>query len=685
MPPKKTKTVKKVLKKEIDETSTDEEIAFALGQARATLVQARRNMTRILNQCHDTLKQDGKLVDNQNKAKTMLQKAAERYEELEMAYNALVMLKQEPDEDEWAMAEGAWMEIQAAFIGWFPKKPDPIPAAPEGAKGDAKVPIYMGLNFDATKHIKDKFSGTDPRVYQSWRLNWNLVQKKMEDLGYTPAQQLMELKKVTKEQAHDLIRSIPEEDANLVIALATLDKVYKNNIKVAELAITDLLAAGKVQGTSKSVMEAFIAISTAENTLNGMAITPEQRGQLLFQVIAESKLNNSLIKNWEDVKQTKADPAHPLGHTATQKDFEDMMLAQYHLYLTYENNKKVDASRSGDSTSDKDKKKKEEEKKKEEKKKNPTVPGGYGAQSGKKEDSRSSASASARQEKNCFACKNKGHWITECRSFLDKKSGEERMKLLKDHQINVCRNCLRGAHPTKACKKGPQCNKCSTPKFHHPLLHNEEKKSSSAAQKKQDENEDESKKKKETPQESPQETKTAGAVRSAKEDAKPILQSCRAWLVTAGGEKHIATVFLDGGSELTLIRRGFANETGLNGKPIPFSMTVAGGGETEETLEREVKFQLMSIDRSYMTPMMVGVTQKKITRDLRPVDVDLKKFQHLKDIQFTDDYPRGERQVDILIGVQYYTTLLRGEVIRGRPDEPQAVNTKLGYVLSGST
>ena len=61
----------------------------------------------------------------------------------------------------------------------------------------------------------------------------------MTDLGYTDAMKLMELKKVTKDQANELIRSLPEVDAFLILVLEMLDEVYQNNIKVAELAITE--------------------------------------------------------------------------------------------------------------------------------------------------------------------------------------------------------------------------------------------------------------------------------------------------------------------------------------------------------------------------------------------------------------------------------------------------------------
>ena len=190
----------------------------------------------------------------------------------------------------------------------------------------------------------------------------------------------------------------------------------------------------------------------------------------------------------------------------------------------------------------------------------------------------------------------------------------------------------------------------------------------------------------EKPKEEDKDGNPAGvqAAKSPKQDLKAILQSCQAWLVAPGGERFNATVFLDSGSELTLIRRGLDQEASLQGKTISFSMAVAGGGITEESLEKEVTFQLMSLDKKYVTQKMCATTSKQITRDLRPVEVDTSKYEHLKGIQFTEDYPRGERQVDVLVGVQYYSSLLKGEVVKGLPTEPMAINTKLGYILSGS-
>ena len=51
---------------------------------------------------------------------------------------------------------------------------------------------------------------------------------------------------------------------------------------------------------------------------------------------------------------------------------------------------------------------------------------------------------------------------------------------------------------------------------------------------------------------------------------------------------------------------------------------------------------------------------------------------------FSDVCPRQENlEVDMLIGADYLWEFMRAEVIRGEKDEPVAISTSLGWVLSG--
>lgn len=153
--------------------------------------------------------------------------------------------------------------------------------------------------------------------------------------------------------------------------------------------------------------------------------------------------------------------------------------------------------------------------------------------------------------------------------------------------------------------------------------------------------------------------------------------------MSPSGEKFMARVFLDSGSELTMIRRDLAKRMGLNGPAFDLSLTGIGGVNVPPSKERLVSLKLMSRKGDYVSPELKAVTKTELTGRLRKADIDLKAFSHLKDIEFTEEFPREEVTVDILIGVADFGILTDGEVIRGNPGEPVAMATKLGYVLCG--
>ena len=66
--------------------------------------------------------------------------------------------------------------------------------------------------------------------------------------------------------------------------------------------------------------------------------------------------------------------------------------------------------------------------------------------------------------------------------------------------------------------------------------------------------------------------------------------------------------------------------------------------------------------------------------------VEFAKFDypHLKGLWFSDASKRGiEMVIDILIGADYLWNFQKGCTMRGKCDEPVAVETELGWVLSG--
>ena len=156
----------------------------------------------------------------------------------------------------------------------------------------------MGLNFEIRKAIQEKFSGDDIRSYASFKINWMSVEGRLTEMGFSDAQKLMELKKVINKNALDLIKRLPDEDHQYERALTLLGKNFQNNIKIAEIVIIDLLSTPKMRNSAQSIGVTYNAMIQAEQTLNGLKVTDMQRGQLLCNVICESKLNNNLLCIW---------------------------------------------------------------------------------------------------------------------------------------------------------------------------------------------------------------------------------------------------------------------------------------------------------------------------------------------------------------------------------------------------
>ena len=66
------------------------------------------------------------------------------------------------------------------------------------------------------------------------------------------------------------------------------------------------------------------------------------------------------------------------------------------------------------------------------------------------------------------------------------------------------------------------------------------------------------------------------------------------------------------------------------------------------------------------------------------VELARKEYPHLKGIWFSDvSRFQGELEIDVLIGADYLWSFQTGTTKRGKPGEPVAKETELGWVLSG--
>ena len=66
----------------------------------------------------------------------------------------------------------------------------------------------------------------------------------------------------------------------------------------------------------------------------------------------------------------------------------------------------------------------------------------------------------------------------------------------------------------------------------------------------------------------------------------------------------------------------------------------------------------------------------------QPIDKCLDVYSHLSGLELADDPLDETREKDMLIGSDFYSEFVTGEVVRGT-DGPIAINTTLGWMLSG--
>ena len=60
-----------------------------------------------------------------------------------------------------------------------------------------------------------------------------------------------------------------------------------------------------------------------------------------------------------------------------------------------------------------------------------------------------------------------------------------------------------------------------------------------------------------------------------------------------------------------------------------------------------------------------------------------KNFSHVRNLTLADENCLKSSDIDILIGSDYYWHFMKNRIIRGNAEKPVALETKLGYVLSG--
>ena len=162
-----------------------------------------------------------------------------------------------------------------------------------------------------------------------------------------------------------------------------------------------------------------------------------------------------------------------------------------------------------------------------------------------------------------------------------------------------------------------------------------------------------------------------------------LLKTAVVWIATNKG-KVLARVLFDDGSQRSFVESDFRKSVDLNLVGHD-SIKLSGFGASSSTRQtREVvRIPIVGLDgRVYPIEAMV------VPRISRPIHNRLPggvaDFPHLHGLQLANPAVSDPAfQVDILVGSDFYYSLVGGGIIRG--PGPTAVESKVGYLLSGPT
>lgn len=268
------------------------------------------------------------------------------------------------------------------------------------------------------------------------------------------------------------------------------------------------------------------------------------------------------------------------------------------------------------------------------------------------------------REVSCCYCRQNGH---EPRSCAKVRKVEDRKQILR--RTARCFICLRRGHISSQCRSSNRCTRCK--ERHHISICNKNEQGTGTHAKKLDPGADAF---------NPEPSATLCATYTSK---AILLQTAEA---TVHNQRHpkrkaVARFILDTGSQRSYITDRLRKKLGLQTLSTT-TVTVLTFGSRDEFREKcdIVKVAVVSKDGDELELKLLTIPVICEPLNRPSIQQCVQHHPHLSHLELADTGRGTQIEPDILIGSDFYWHL--GETIRGDTG-PTAINTKLGWVLSG--
>ena len=280
-------------------------------------------------------------------------------------------------------------------------------------------------------------------------------------------------------------------------------------------------------------------------------------------------------------------------------------------------------------------------------------------------------SSNSKRPTSCIYCK-KQHSPNSCDVVTNP---QDRLVIIKKN--NLCFNCL-AHHKVSQCNSKFRCRHCK--RKHHTSLCTDSIQSS-VQEKTEPPKADATDSKKATIALTPAAQKS-NVMQSAMQASSCLLKTAIAMVGSSAGISLEGNILFDEGAQRSFISQDMAAK--LNLQPTnKESISLASFGSTAATHTNlptgVVQIQTVTGDKIPVSVLIAPKIAPPLQNMLR---TSLQQMPHLKGLHLAHPITENENfEISILIGADYYWSFVQDHVIRG--DGPTAVESKLGYLLSG--
>lgn len=257
---------------------------------------------------------------------------------------------------------------------------------------------------------------------------------------------------------------------------------------------------------------------------------------------------------------------------------------------------------------------------------------------------------------HCPNCEQ-AHTLPQCPTFKTLTVGQ-RWDFVREKRL--CFRCIKSKHRRVNCKSKPcGVNNCHRP--HHPMLHEDPP----AAP---------------MPSSSTSEAVLSVAPTDAAGSRSILLKMCPVVIVGPRGEMNTYAL-LDEGATITLIDEDLAQSIGADGPPRPLNLQ----GVNMSQREGESKIVTVKLRGKHSDALhqLQARTIKNLKLHQQSIPETLLKHEHLRDLlQSEVCYERA--RPGILVGTDHWEHIVSRELRVGKPNEPAASKTQLGWVIHGT-